>query len=32
MYQLALALSDPSLRGVYSNVSQATTDYLEIRK
>lgn len=29
MYQLALALPDPTLRGVYSDVSQATTEYLE---
>ncbi|MFO7323846.1 MAG: lysophospholipid acyltransferase family protein [Chloroflexota bacterium] len=29
MYQLALALRDPGLRGVYSDVSRATTEYLE---
>lgn len=29
MYQLALALPDPNLRGVYSNVENATTEYLE---
>lgn len=29
MYQLALAIKDPAWRGVYSDVSQATTDYLE---
>ena len=29
MYQLALAQTDLSLRGVYSDVSQATTDTLE---
>lgn len=29
MYQLALAIKDPAWRGVYSDVGQATTDYLE---
>lgn len=29
MYQLALALADPDLRGVYSDVSRATTEYLD---
>jgi 1-acyl-sn-glycerol-3-phosphate acyltransferase len=29
MYQLALAISDPALRGVYSDVSQATCHHLE---
>lgn len=29
MYQLALTQPDPSLRGVYADVSQATTDMLE---
>ena len=29
MYQLALALKDESMRGVYSDVSKATTDFLE---
>ena len=29
MYQLALAVRDPSLRGAYSDLSRATTDYLE---
>jgi len=29
MYQLALAQPDPALRGVYSDLSQATTDTLE---
>jgi 1-acyl-sn-glycerol-3-phosphate acyltransferase len=29
MYQLALAQPDPAQRGVYSDLTQATTDYLE---
>ncbi|MBI5669106.1 MAG: 1-acyl-sn-glycerol-3-phosphate acyltransferase [Chloroflexi bacterium] len=29
MYQLALAIKDPALRGVYSDISRMTTDYLE---
>jgi 1-acyl-sn-glycerol-3-phosphate acyltransferase len=29
MYQLALAMPDPSLRGLYSDVSKATTEHLE---
>ncbi|NWG18292.1 MAG: 1-acyl-sn-glycerol-3-phosphate acyltransferase [Chloroflexi bacterium] len=29
MYQLALAVRDPALRGIYSDVSRATTDHLE---
>ena len=29
MYQLALAVPDESLRGFYSDVSKATTSYLE---
>jgi 1-acyl-sn-glycerol-3-phosphate acyltransferase len=29
MYQLALAQPDPSLRGVYGDLSRATTDHLE---
>jgi 1-acyl-sn-glycerol-3-phosphate acyltransferase len=29
MYQLALALADPSARGVYSDVSKATTNHLQ---
>jgi 1-acyl-sn-glycerol-3-phosphate acyltransferase len=29
MYQLALAITDPGLRGVYSDVSQATSNYLD---
>ncbi|PJF21110.1 MAG: hypothetical protein CUN56_12750 [Phototrophicales bacterium] len=29
MYQLALTQPDESLRGIYSDLSQATTDYLE---
>ncbi|MCU0465206.1 MAG: 1-acyl-sn-glycerol-3-phosphate acyltransferase [Anaerolineae bacterium] len=32
MYQLALAQTDPALRGVYSDVSQATTETLEFVK
>ncbi len=29
MYQLALAVTDPDLRGVYSDLSQATTEHLD---
>jgi len=29
MYQLALAIPDPALRGVYQNVERATTNHLE---
>lgn len=29
MYQLALAVTDTSMRGVYSDVSKATTEYIE---
>lgn len=29
MYQLALAIPDPALRGIYSDVSKATTEYIE---
>jgi hypothetical protein len=29
MYQLALAIQDPALRGVYSDTSRATTQHLE---
>lgn len=32
MYQLALALPDESLRGIYRDVSQATTEHLEFVK
>ncbi len=29
MYQLALAVTDDTMRGVYSDLTQATTDYIE---
>jgi hypothetical protein len=29
MYQLALTLPDPALRGAYADLSKATTQYLE---
>jgi 1-acyl-sn-glycerol-3-phosphate acyltransferase len=32
MYQLAIALRDTTMRGVYSDLSKATTDYLEFLK
>jgi hypothetical protein len=29
MYQLAAAIQDPALRGIYADLSQAKTDLLE---